>query len=90
MKTAQPDTPLGSTEGYTQVQPAYQPGTHYQDSTWTFKVDQGNGSIAAVSDYEGGGAAPAFPFQTSFSPPVVKDNTKTFTVTWRRTWGRTP
>lgn len=63
---------------------AYSNNSYQQDIKWTFPTGNGNGTITSIliTIYPG-------TWQIGFSPGVVKDNTKTFELILRFTWGRT-
>lgn len=69
----------------------YTSGNNYRDVRAIFTETQGNrvGGISSVS-LGSSGTSTTVPFriQAAFDPPLDKDNTKTLTLTFRRSWGR--
>ncbi len=66
---------------------SYTTGNFFRDSTVTLTPSQGNlsGGIGCIQLHY---MNDAMNFQFSFSPVIAKDNTKTFTLTTRFSWGR--
>lgn len=62
-------------------------GSHYVDCTCTWPEGEGNVSGGATRIVTGNSAQP-FRIQASFDPPIDKDNTKTLSITLRKSWGR--
>lgn len=70
----------------------YTPGSYYLDATFVLDENSGNhpSGISGLSIYSEGeldGASLVYA-QMSVSPPMMKDNTKTLTLTFRISWGR--
>lgn len=84
--TAVPATAVGS-ETNTCTIPAYVAGSYYVDRVYSWAVTEGNGTIAAIAEKNGNNRSP-INCQVSFTPPLVKDNTRTMTFTVRRSWAR--
>lgn len=74
-------TPIGTLSVYSN-------GSYYMDNVINANTAELNavGGIAAIATYAGSGTSCAF--QTSFSPVLPKDNTKTMSVTIRNAWAR--
>lgn len=84
--TAQPTGTSAAANG-TSVVPAYIPGSLYNDVTHNFGLNDGNlpGGVDALYTAN---ADCAGCYQISFSPPIMKDNTKTLALTFRISWSR--
>lgn len=67
--------------------PSYVAGNRYCDYVLSFSTGAGNGLVSAV-DSAMQYYATGIILKTSFDPPLEKDNTKTMSITWRRSWGR--
>lgn len=67
----------------------YSVGNYYRDLRSTWNEGQGNipGGITRVRKSSGSVLNP-FYIQASFDPPIDKDDTKTLTITMRKSWGR--
>lgn len=67
----------------------YTPGTYYKDMTLNFALGVGNvsGGIGAMLLSSLDGEKPP-DYQIQFTPPFPKDNTMTFGLTIRLSWGR--
>ena len=68
---------------------AYTPGTFYRDTVYTMPVGVGNlpggiGGVRPVLGSAGGNGTAKY----VFTPAIPKDNTKTFTLTFRTSWAR--
>lgn len=80
--TSYPNTnPIGPT-----IVP-YVLGSHYVDCTCTWLEGEGN-EVGGVTRIVTGNSNQPFRIQASFDPPIDKDDTKTLSITLRKSWGR--
>jgi len=85
--TSSPTAPNSSNMNVSASYSTYTAGTYYRDTTANLTVLQGNvtGGIQALYVPLAGTSSR---FQYRFDTPVPKDNTKTFSMTFRSSWNR--
>lgn len=83
-------TPAGGSGSVSTSLSTYTNGNFYRDCTITADINAFNatGGIGAILVYIRPFPYSAACFQYGFSTPIPKDNTKTFSLTFRSSWGR--